>query len=190
MANCTTTYKSQLLVEAVRSVVSQDNLAEVVQVLKDTEVDDATAELASRKGVLVVVEKYLNARKDPNKKLIRLAFGEQISTSLLQNAAENGHLDIVRLVLQRGGENSLQFEDEYKRTCLEKAFIEENQTLVDIILSQGNWKDKMTAAVYRGDQERVEQLLCDLRADFKFLFSKERIRDMMCRRGLLCLLKF
>ena len=139
-------------------VVCEDDLEEIAELVKKITVDDKIAELASRKGVTVVVEKYLRDGNDANKILPSMESGFNVKTCLLANGVSGGYLDVAKLVLQYGGGASLKFEDRFVRTCLQRALIEENDEMVDLLLEYGDWEDDLTAAVYRGDGEKGDHL--------------------------------
>ena len=85
----------------LNTVLCQDDLRNIIQKLaEEDEVDDKTAELASRKGVINVVEKYLKEGNDVNKMVGSNESGSRGKTCLLlANSIGWEHLDIVRLVL-------------------------------------------------------------------------------------------
>ena len=144
----------------LNTVLCQDDLRNIIQKLaEEDEVDDKTAELASRKGVINVVEKYLKEGNDVNKMLDITVSGRREKTCLLANSIGGEHLDIVRLVLEHGGHKSIHFEDKYRRTCLQKALITENKKIIELLLSYGDWMDNLTAAIYIGDVDAVNSLI-------------------------------
>ena len=129
--------------ELLNTVICKDDLRNITcKLLDEDKVDDKNAELASRKGVVEVVKKYLEEGKDVNKLLYSTASGQQGKTCLLANSIGGGH-----------------FEDKYRRTCLQKALITENKEIVELLLSYGDWMDKLTAAVYNGDVDAVDSLI-------------------------------
>ena len=100
--------------ELLSAVLCKDDLKNIIQKLSEEDkVDDKTAELASRKGVINVVEKYLKEGNDVNKMLDSTESGWRGETCLLANSIGGEHLDIVRLVLEHGGHKSIHFEDKY-----------------------------------------------------------------------------
>merc|ERR1711892_112968 len=144
---------------AVDKIISKDDLETITELVDQQTIDEKTAELASRKGVTAVVEKYLKDGNDANRILDSSESGVNVKTCLLANGINGGHMDIVKVVLENGGCKSIQFEDRYLRTCMQKALIDENDEVVELLVEYGDWMDKLTVAVYRGDVERVNNLL-------------------------------
>ena len=120
------------LFDKIQKTLHDDDEEDIRRALHNTKADEKSAELASQKGVIVVVENYLNYGGDVNKIFTRKENGVEINTCLLYNAIIGDHFDMAKMLLERGACKSLKFEDKYYRTCLQLAFIKENHGLVDL----------------------------------------------------------
>ena len=107
------------LYDKVGGVLCNKDLEEIDDVVEHNSIDDETVELASRKGIMVVVKKYIEDGNNVNKIFPSKESGLDVETCILTNAVNGGHFDILKFVLENGGENNIKFEDIYLRTSLQ-----------------------------------------------------------------------
>ena len=77
-------------------VLCVEDVEEINMLVEKTTVDNKTAELASRKGVSDVVDKYLKDGNNANRIMPGVESGINVKTCLMNNAISGGYMDIVK----------------------------------------------------------------------------------------------
>ena len=87
------------LYDKLDGVLCDKDLEEIADPVEHKSIDDETVELASRKGILVVVKKYIEDGNSVDKIFASKESGLDVKTCILTNAVNGGHFDILKFVL-------------------------------------------------------------------------------------------